>query len=272
VLGIDVSNVNGSIAWSRIAPELDFAFAKATEGLGFVDSNLGVNRAGARAHGVPLGLYHFARPDRRPNVAGARAEAQAFVRAIGPLAPGELRPVLDFEHPGGISGAGMTVWAGAFLAEVERLTGVRPIFYSYPSFISSTMSGARGLADYPLWLASYGPNDGHRHTVSLVGSWKKIAVHQFTSNGRMPGAASRLDLNFSTSVDPLRAHPAVPVPKPLLVAPRPLPAWFWDWAGWRIAVNELGDKGALKAHRPKSAPRMIPPWAWVRLQALLRSK
>jgi hypothetical protein len=40
------------------------------------------------------------------------------------------------------------------------------------------------------------------------------------------------------------------------VIPGAVPAWFWLWAHWR----DLGATGP----RPKSAPRLIPAWAWVR--------
>jgi N-acetylmuramoyl-L-alanine amidase len=47
--------------------------------------------------------------------------------------------------------------------------------------------------------------------------------------------------------------------------PVPLPAWVWPWMAWRLA-------GAPPAERPASAPRLIPLWAWMRLQALLRAR
>lgn len=47
--------------------------------------------------------------------------------------------------------------------------------------------------------------------------------------------------------------------------PVPIPAWFWEWAKWRIA-------GAPAGQRPKDAPWFIPPWAWRRLTALLEAR
>lgn len=41
------------------------------------------------------------------------------------------------------------------------------------------------------------------------------------------------------------------------VMPKTIPAWFWLWAHWR-------DTGGLPDRRPKSAPALIPAWAWVR--------
>jgi hypothetical protein len=47
--------------------------------------------------------------------------------------------------------------------------------------------------------------------------------------------------------------------------PVPLPAWVWPWMAWRLA-------GAPPGQRPASAPRLVPLWAWARLQALLRAR
>lgn len=50
--------------------------------------------------------------------------------------------------------------------------------------------------------------------------------------------------------------------------PRPIPAWFWIWARWWLGVSEFKKYGPRKGPRPKSAPRLIPPWAWLRLRQL----
>jgi len=47
--------------------------------------------------------------------------------------------------------------------------------------------------------------------------------------------------------------------------PVPLPLWVWPWMAWRLA-------GAPPGERPGSAPRLVPLWAWVRLQALIRAR
>lgn len=53
--------------------------------------------------------------------------------------------------------------------------------------------------------------------------------------------------------------------------PKPIPAWFWVWARWRLGVAEFKQFGPNKGPRPKSAPRLIPLWAWRRLRALVRN-
>ena len=47
--------------------------------------------------------------------------------------------------------------------------------------------------------------------------------------------------------------------------PVPLPAWVWPWMAWRLA-------GAPPGERPPAAPRLIPMWAWLRLQALVQAR
>lgn len=47
--------------------------------------------------------------------------------------------------------------------------------------------------------------------------------------------------------------------------PVPLPQWVWAWMAWKLA-------GSPKGKRPKDAPWFIPPWAWVRLKALIDAR
>jgi hypothetical protein len=67
VLGVDVYSGQGVINWSQVlAAGYTFAYAKATEGIGYTDSqylNYAVNGVNA---GVKMGAYHFARPDINP--------------------------------------------------------------------------------------------------------------------------------------------------------------------------------------------------------------
>jgi hypothetical protein len=51
---------------------------------------------------------------------------------------------------------------------------------------------------------------------------------------------------------------------PLTKWPIPIPKWFWAWAEWKL--------GGSKGQRPSTAPRIIPPWAWLRLKALIDNR
>ncbi len=189
--GIDVSAYQRSLSWKAVKEAgLEFAFVKATEGTGYVNSTYERHRKAARRHRIPTGAYHFARPDADD---GPVAEADHFLEVADPR-EGDLLPVLDFEHPG-LSPRQMALWARRWLRRVERRIGEPPILYTYPSFWQSVVGNASGFTRYPLWLASYGPDDGKVHAVRAVGGWTSIAVHQYTSKGRIDGYSGPLDLN-----------------------------------------------------------------------------
>ena len=94
---------------------------------------------------------------------------------------GELLPALDWETP-----PASAEWALTFLRTLEAEIEARPIFYTYPDFLRRTGSFGR-LGRFPLWYASYGPNDGEQHPARPPAQFRTFAVHQFTSRGRVPG-------------------------------------------------------------------------------------
>jgi lysozyme len=209
VLGIDVSAWQRSISWKAIKDAgVEFGWIKATEGTGYVNSTYERHREGARRHGIPVGAYHFARPDSDD---GPEAEADAFLEVAAPE-PSDLLPVLDFEH-GGIGPLKLARWAKAWLKRVEKRIGQPPILYTYSSFWTSTVENATGFSRYPLWLANYGVNDGTVHPVRTVGDWPKVTLHQYTSKGLVPGYDGRVDLNRlmkGSTLDELRLGGELP--------------------------------------------------------------
>lgn len=260
--GIDVSNHQGSVNWSRVASDgITFAHAKASEGTYYRDPYFEQNRKGARAYGIHFGGYHFAQPDKST----AKAEANFFFNVAGRPQAGDVRQVLDLE----VGHGALTAWAGLFLAELERLTGVRPMIYTGPWFISGHLN-LKALAGYARWIADYGANDGRVHSTSVSN-----VEHQFTSNASVKGVVGRVDKNCAPALGAILV-PAKHVPSPVgpearpepkngspftrLVWPVPLPAWFWVWAQWRLDGQTYA--------RPLDAPIVVPPWAWARLKGL----
>ena len=199
--GVDVHGAKGAINWQQVrGAGFEFAFLKATEGRTFDDERFAFNRRAAKAAGLAVGAYHFARPDNNT----AAAEAAHFLRVCR-VQPGELLPVLDWEHP-----PASADWALQFLRTVETAIGARPLFYTFPDFLRQTGSHD-ALARYPLWLASYGSNDGEVHAIQPPAQFKFV-VHQFTSRGRVPGVAGDVDLNLLKvdSLDPILYKPGEP--------------------------------------------------------------
>lgn len=189
---IDVSSNNGHIDFHKVARAGVFgAYIKATEGQSYVDPHFAEKAAAARHAGLHVGFYHFARPDHN----SPSDDVHNFLQHARRPRKGDLRPVLDFETAGHRGHSNMVAWARDFSQRYHHQTGVWPLFYSYPYFIQSMNPS------YPigggLWLASYGANDGRRHHASPPSPWKRILLHQFTSNGRVAGVSGNVDVSYA---------------------------------------------------------------------------
>lgn len=184
--GVDVNNGRGVIDWRRVrAAGYEFAWIKATEGRTWDDSRFTFNMRAAKAAGLRVGAYHFARPDNNT----AQAEVEHFARVYRPQ-PGELLPVLDFE----VEPASAT-WALDFLRRLEAAIGARPVLYTYAAFLTQ-MGSFEALGRYPLWYAHYGLNDGNEHPAQPPSQFH-FAAHQFSSRGRVPGIPGTTDNPFA---------------------------------------------------------------------------
>ena len=177
--GIDVSHYQGRIDWAAVEGEgVGFAFVKATEGATFVDPTFRRNWAAMGETRILRGAYHRFRPGR-----DARAQAEHFL-AVVRVSDGDLPPVLDVESTDGVSDARLIRGVRAWLAEVERRTGKRPIVYTKPGFRRAHLGAA--LDDYPLWIAEYGVDS------PSVARWH---LWQHSERGRVAGVAHEVDLD-----------------------------------------------------------------------------
>lgn len=123
--GIDISHHQAQTIDYAAAKRagVKWIYHKATEGSTVTDENYARRRTEAKAAGIPFGAYHFARPEGGDAV----AEARAFLKAATPK-PGDLAPCLDLEvAPTGVD---LRAWAAAFVREVERAVGVKPVMYT----------------------------------------------------------------------------------------------------------------------------------------------
>lgn len=77
----------------------------------------------------------------------------------------------------------------AFLNQIEALTGIKPIVYTYVSFANENFD--MRLADYPLWIAHYNVD-----TPSPTNVWGNNYVgHQYTEHGNIQGISGNVDIN-----------------------------------------------------------------------------
>lgn len=204
--GIDVSNWQGAVDWQAVkASGVTFAFAKATEGTGFLDPYFTQNWANMRAAGLVRGAYAYAQPDYGP----PNVQADWFLSCVGPLSAGDLL-ALDLEEGSGPLGD----WAYAFLQRVEERAGVRPVLYTGQWFIDAHGLADARLAEYGLWLASW------QQTFPPVPKpWPVIAFWQFTATGAVRGVPGDCDRDaFNGDAAALARYGYQPAPEP---APQP---------------------------------------------------
>lgn len=199
--GIDVSHWQETINWPMVAAAgKRFAFIKAsdgwitTDGTMFVDTMYPANRFEARAAGLVVGAYHFARPDATPG--DAIAEADHFVNFASP-AGGDLLPVLDLETTGGLTTTPLQAWVRDFMNRVYERTGIRGAIYVSPAFWTKYLGDTATLAmeGYPvLWIAHW-TTAWEPWTPAANWAGQGWAFWQYTSDGSVPGITGRVDLN-----------------------------------------------------------------------------
>ncbi|HVT29742.1 MAG TPA: GH25 family lysozyme [Lacipirellulaceae bacterium] len=198
--GLDVSHFQGAIDWNAVRDAgIKFTFAKATEGVDFVDANFHSYMAGAIAAGVPIGPYHFARLNSGETIpTDAIDEANDFVDAIQQYYNGPamvLRPVLDYEQlpndPVSPSvKAYVSKWIRDFSGVVEQRLGMSPIIYTCCGFHTSTFLEA-DIAQHDLWIRditggnTFDPDSPPQ--ASDLGIWSDWKFWQWSATGNVAG-------------------------------------------------------------------------------------
>lgn len=176
LLGVDISNNN---KWQNVYLDYDFVIFKASEGVNWKDPKLDeyYDNFHGSSDGKPdsklYGFYHYARPETGNS---AIDEADSFVNYVGHHA-GHALFILDWE---GDALHCSVDWAKQWLDRVYEKTGVKPLIYLQQSQAKLTKYKSIRDADYGLWVAQYGINDGENHGYDSV-IWDVVAMHQFTS-------------------------------------------------------------------------------------------
>lgn len=209
-LGVDVSHFQASVKpidWVTVQSSncISFAWAKATEGTQYTDPTFSFNAAGARAAGVPIGAYHFARPELHPGAAGADLEAAYFWSKVACfIKPGGsyLMPMLDMEqNPGaGATQASVSQWVNQWCQDIVNYaaaadTFVRPVVYSDTTYAGQWLDGT--VTRWIPWIAQY-PNTPPDPMVSAPSSttpWPTWTLWQYSQNGGIQGIVSLCDLD-----------------------------------------------------------------------------
>jgi GH25 family lysozyme M1 (1,4-beta-N-acetylmuramidase) len=199
--GIDVSRWQGTIDWIAVKNSgVKFAFAKATEGVDFVDIRYHANMQGARAAGVYIGPYHFCRLDSfATNPLDPINEANDFIEAILPYyqTGQHLPPVADVEAfpPFGSNAeakAFTSNWVQKFSDTVYNALGVRPIVYQSLSK-ANTYYTPEVASSHELWLAWWKHSTASPPQPSDTPLWGDWQFWQWTDSWSVPGVAGPVD-------------------------------------------------------------------------------
>lgn len=215
--GIDISRYQAGINIEAL--EIDFVIVKATEGVGYSDSNYIEYLEQAKNSNKKIGLYHYARPDLGNT---PEDEATWFIsRAKNYIKEAIL--VLDWEVD--VSNIN---WAYNFLKTVYEKTGVRPIIYmsAYPADNYDWSRVVNG--DFGLWIASYGANTGAPGTPPTNKYWPFYILWQYTSKGYLNGYSGNLDLDYFYGTKEAWDKYANPNQEEIVPEPTPTPESYYE--------------------------------------------
>jgi len=179
--GIDISKWQGNIDFAKVKEATGFAIMKATEGYGYIDPKFKNNQAGFRNAKMPLGYYHFARPDLGNT---ATKEADWFVKTVGTLEVGEVL-ALDYE----VNYGNCVNWCKAFLDRVQVKTGVKPLLYINLATNNKYNWSNVVKGNYGLWLAIW---DGSLSKKPAT-DWPFIAIKQYGASTKINGISGNVD-------------------------------------------------------------------------------
>ncbi len=186
VRGVDVSHYQGRIDWPSVASAgISFAYAKATEGLTYVDPQFARNATGAPTAGISFGAYHFFRPGD-----DAVMQAKHFLSTVS-VASGDLPPALDLEMAAQSGDPELAGAARRWLEYVETQTGCKPIVYASRDFYQTQLGDA--LSAYRLYLAEYSREFQRPSGAGPLVLW------QHSQHGKVMGVKGLVDLDLFES-------------------------------------------------------------------------
>jgi lysozyme len=202
--GIDVSQNDGVIDWKAVARAgYSFAFIRASyagksEGKPHIDRAFVTNWRQARDQGLLVSAYHYFVVQQ-----DSTEQVEFFLNTFGARKP-DFALTLDFGY---ILGARPKTQVNQFVSRavqlIETQTGRKPMIYTGDWWWQPNMIRSTQWADYDLWAANYNNPTGP----ILPPDWKSWKFWQWSDEGRVPGIATQVDLNwFSGSAADLKHY------------------------------------------------------------------
>jgi len=199
--GVDVSNYNGSVNWSQVAGAgISFGYAKATEGVSYIDTTFLPNWNGMKAYGIARGAYLYWHSNLDPI-----AEADYFLQRLNAagFTPADLAPVIDVEVDDGQSVATIAGNLHSTVNAIHAALGVWPVIYTSNGFWAMYVGNDATFTADPLWIAAWQTNPPTPTQVPAA-NWggNGFTIWQKSGLGVVAGITGAADLD-QTSGTPL---------------------------------------------------------------------
>lgn len=194
-VGIDVSKWNGDIDWDKVKNAgVEFAIIRAgyrgsSTGSLVEDPYFAANMKGAKASGMPVGVYFFT---QAVNEVEAVEEASAVLQLIREYQL-DYPVFIDTEGAGGGGRADeldvetRTLVCEAFCRTIEN-AGYHAGVYASRNWYNNRLHADRLDGQYCIWLAEY-------RSVPLYQGYYQL--WQYTSKGKIDGISGNVDMNIS---------------------------------------------------------------------------
>lgn len=185
--GIDVSHHNAVDDWNAVrGNNISYALLKVTESTDYVDPTSADYADGAQAAGIATSGYHFARP---VDIAGQVTHFTDRLRERALLDSGRVWPALDLEASGFDDANG---FVAEFVGQFRQRAGVHGmIVYANLSWWTDVLRPDDWADDgVLLWIARYNGDPGNPGW-----SHPRLALHQHSNNGSVPGIPGPVDRN-----------------------------------------------------------------------------
>lgn len=180
IQGIDVSHFEPPIDWVKAkSVGIEWCYAKASQGISFVDETCGAHTGAARAAGVLTAAYHFF----MANLDGA-VQAGLFLSAVKGMTF-DLPFILDWEQ-GSVQGQSPQAQineAMKILDQMETASGKIPWIYMGAS-LAENLKLPPIFARYPLIIARYDRDMG-----PVPPPWSSITAWQYTDSASLLGVS-----------------------------------------------------------------------------------
>lgn len=193
--GIDISHYQKDISIPALNSE--FVIVKATEGIGYKDPSFDYFCSELEKTDKLVGFYHFARPDKRPNIIGMEQEADWFIEVVRSTKLYEKAIlVLDWEREPFDKEELVAAWLDRVYARTRKFSFI----YGSRSKLNN-WSNWGIMNKYPIWMAIWPNTKNYEEGIDPglddpITNFK-YKIWQYSSTGRQAGKNFNIDLDYT---------------------------------------------------------------------------